>query len=117
MEIALRRLEGVHRVSISISNQTFEVIYRPGASFRPADVREAVGQADVSVVSFYVRARGQVQQEAGQRFLLAGKDKFLLVDADKLPLGTHLSIVGSVNDSSMPYELKVAEFKPVAPSR
>ncbi|MBI4444138.1 MAG: heavy-metal-associated domain-containing protein [Acidobacteria bacterium] len=117
MEIALRRLEGVDKVSISISNQTFEVIYRPGTSFRPADLREAVGEAEVTVVRFYVSARGQVRQEAGQRFLLAGKDKFLLVDADQLPLDTPISVVGSVDDSSEPYELKVAEFKPVAPSR
>ena len=113
MEIAIGRLDGVEKVSISIPDQVFEVTYKPGAIFRPADLRAAAGQANVTVLQFHVRAQGQVQQEAGKRFFLAGKDKFLLVDADKLPLGVPLSIVGSVNDASKPNELKVTEFKPL----
>lgn len=114
MEIALRRLEGVTKISISISNQTFEVSYKPGTRFRPQDLREAVAQAEVGVVRFHIIARGEVQEEAGKRFFLAGKDKFLLLDAAKLPLGTLLSIRGTVDDSSEPFQLKVTEFKPLS---
>ena len=112
MEIALRRLDGVDKVSISISQQTFEVFYKPGASFRPADLRGAVGQADVSVVQFRIFGSGQVRQEGGKRFFVAGKDKFLLVDSPALPADTPLLILGTVNDSANPLELKVTDFKP-----
>ena len=45
MEIALRRLDGVDKISISISEQRFQVTYKAGASFQPWDIREAVAKA------------------------------------------------------------------------
>ncbi|MBI4464475.1 MAG: heavy-metal-associated domain-containing protein [Acidobacteria bacterium] len=113
MEIALRRLEGVEKVSISIENQTFEVSYKPGTSFRPGDLREAVAQASVGVVRFYIQARGTVREETGKRFFLAGNDKFPLVDAGRLPLDTPLSIVATVDDSTELLQLNVRDFKPL----
>jgi len=47
MEIALRRLDGVDKISISISEQRFQVTYKSGASFHPRDIRDAVGKAGV----------------------------------------------------------------------
>lgn len=85
MEIALRRLEGVDKISISISEQRFQVTYKPGASFQPWDIRDAVAKAEVEVVQFRISARGRVQQQGERRFLVAGKDKLLLVASPKIP--------------------------------
>ena len=114
MELALKRLDGVDKVAISIQRQQFVVLYKPGAVFAPKDLRAAVAQASVSVVQFQIQARGQVQAEGGKQFFVAGKDRFLLVDSPKMPAGTPLIVGGNVlNDSVAPYQLKVIEFRPV----
>jgi len=111
MEVALRRLEGVDKVAISIQRQQFVVLYKPGASFHPKDLREAVGQAEVSVTQFHIQARGRVQAEGGKQFFVAGKDRFLLKDSPKMPLETDLEIGADANDAVSPIEIKVFDFK------
>lgn len=114
MEIALRRLEGVDKVAISIQRQQFVVLYKPGTSFQPKDLRAAVAEAQVSVVRFQIQARGQVKNEAGKPFFVAGKDKFLLVNPPKMPTDTPLLIGGDiVNDKVTPLQLKVVDFRPL----
>jgi len=113
MEIALRRLEGVDKISISIPNQTFEVTYKPGSSFRPWDLRDAVAKAEVDVVRFTISARGQVKVENSQRYFLAGKDKFLLQGPSRVPVGVPLSVVGTVDDTKEPFQLRIRDFQPL----
>ena len=113
MEIALRRLDGVDKISISISEQRFLVTYKPGASFQPWDIRDAVGKAEVEVVRFRISARGRVHEEAGKRFFVAGKEKFLLVVSPEIPFEGPVSIEGTVDDSAEPLRLKVLQFKPL----
>ncbi|HLA40920.1 MAG TPA: hypothetical protein VJ417_13045 [Candidatus Glassbacteria bacterium] len=113
MEIALRRLEGVDKVAISIQRQQFVVLYKPGSSFQPKDLRAAVGEASVGVVQFHVQARGQVQAEGKKLFFLSGKDRYLLVDSPKIPVNTPVLLGGDVNDATTPLELKVVDFKPL----
>ena len=111
MEIALRRLEGVDKISISISEQRFQLTYKSGASFRPSDIRDAVAQAEVEVVRFRITARGRIHEESGKRFFVAGKDKFLLVASPKIPTEGVVSIDGDVDDFTEPLQLKVWQFK------
>lgn len=113
MEVALRRLEGVDKIAISISAQRFQVTYKNGASFRPEQIRAAVARADVAVVRFRVSARGRVQQENGKSFFVAGKDRFSLAPAPKIPAGRPLFIEGAVDDSTAPPRLTVSQFKPI----
>src|SRR5437879_3481695 len=109
MEIALRRLEGVNKISISISEQRFQVTYKSGASFQPWDIRDAV--AKVEVVRFRITARGRVHEEGRKRFFVAGKDKFLLVASPKISTEGLISLEGTVDDSTEPLQLKVLQFK------
>ena len=111
MEVALRRLEGVDKISISMSEQRFQVTYKSGASFQPSEIRDAVAKADVEVVRFRITARGRVHEEGGKRFFVAGKDKFLLVASPKIPSAESISIEGTVDDSAQPLQLKVLQFK------
>jgi len=113
MEVALGRLEGVDKISISISQQKFQVTYKPGASFQPSQIRAAVAKAGVKVVGFRISARGRVLDQPGKRFFVAGKDKFLLVASPQIPSEKPISIEGSVDDSSEPLKLKIVQFKPL----
>ena len=114
MEIALKRLEGVDKVTISIERQQFVVLYKPGASFQPALLREAVAQSSVTVLKFHVQARGKVEKQSTGLVLTAGKDKYALTaDSVKLPLEREVIASGDVvNDRKLPYQLKVLDFKP-----
>jgi hypothetical protein len=112
MEIALRRLDGVDKISISVSEQRFQVTYKSGASFQPWNIRAAVAKAEVEVVRFRIIARGRVHEEGGKRFFVAGKDKFLLVASPKILSAGSISIEGTVDDSAEPLQLKVLQFKP-----
>ena len=113
MEIALRRLEGVDKISISMSEQRFVVTYKLGARFQPWDIRDAVARAEVEVVRFRITARGRVHEEGGKRFFVAGKDKFLLVASPKIFTEGLISLEGTVDDSAEPLQLKILQFKSV----
>ena len=113
MEIALKRLEGVDRVAISMERQAFVVLYKPNASFDPEGIRDAVGKAEVDVVRFQIQARGRVSVEGNKPFFVAGKNRFLLVNSPKMPAGTLLLVGGDVKDGVSPLELRVKEFKPL----
>ena len=113
MEIALRRLEGIDKISISMSEQRFQLTYKPGASFQPAQIRRAVAEADVKVLRFRISAEGRVREQAGKRFFLAGKDKFLLMGSSEISSVGPISIEGTVDDSNLPLQLKVLQFQPI----
>jgi hypothetical protein len=113
MEIALKRLDGVDKVVISMERQQFVVLYKPNAVFQPALIREAVAQSAVSVLKFHVQMRGRAQKLGSGLMLVAGNDQFALTaDSIKLPLGKEVIASGViVNDKKTPYQMKVIEFK------
>ena len=105
MEIALRRLDGVDKVAISIEKQMFAVFYKDNASFQPKALRGAVAGADVSVVRFHISARGVVQEQNGQMIFIAGKDRFLLIEPPSIPKDTPIGVMGTVlNESTSPMQ-------------
>ena len=115
-EIYLKQLGTIDKISISKSKEAIMITYKPGASFQPSAIRAALKKTEVGVAQFQIGARGQVQQEGGKQFLLAGKDKFLLVlepDSPKVPVGL-VSIEGVVNDNANPMEMRVMTVKPIA---
>jgi len=112
MEVALRRLDGVDQVAISMEKQQVAVTYTGAASFQPKPLREAVGYASVSILRFKIQARGRLQVIGDKQFFIAGKDRFLLVNPPKMPDDQTLSIGGEIlNDTADPMELKVIDFR------
>src|SRR6266700_7336353 len=99
MEIALSHLDGVDKISISISEQRFQVTYKSGASFQPWNIRAAVAKAKVEVVRFRIIARGRVHEEGSKRFFVAGKNKFLLGGCPKNFSESSISVWGTGDDS------------------
>ena len=111
MKVAIQRLDGVVKVAIKRRPQMFAVIYKPGASFQPQALRDAVSEAHVQVVRFHVSALGEVQVKGDKQFFISGKDRFLVVDSPKLPTDGRIGVMGEVDDSTDPFQLKVADFR------
>jgi hypothetical protein len=115
-ELYLRRLPSIDRISISRKNEAVMVSYKPGAMFQPKDLREALQKTDVGITQLQISARGRVQEQAGKRFFIAGKDRFLLVSAPntpQIPSDTSVLIEAVVNDRTDPMELRIMTFKPL----
>ena len=115
-EFYLRRLPSIDKIDISLKNEAVMVSYKPGSSFQPKDLREVFQKTDVAVTQMQISARGRVQEQAGKRFFIAGKDKFLLVSAansPRVPVNTPVSVEAVVNDRVDPMELRVITVKPI----
>src|SRR5437870_2474657 len=115
-EFYLRRLPSIDQVNISLKNEAVMVSYKPGSSFQPKDLREIFQKTDVGVNQMQISARGRVQEQAGKRFFIAGKDKFLLVTAansPQVPANTPVAVEAVVNDRVDPMELRVMTVKPI----
>jgi len=115
-EIYLKRLPNVDKVAISIKNEAVMVSYKAGSTFQPKDLREVLKKTEVGVTQLQISARGRVQDQAGKRFFVAGKDKFVLIsgsNSTQIPLDTPVSVEAIVNDRVDPMELRVMTFKPV----
>src|SRR6266702_3075891 len=117
-EVYLRQLSGIDKIKISVSSEAIMVSYKPGATFQPKDIRDALKKTEVGVVQFQISARGRVQEQDGKRFFVAGAEKFVLQavpSAPPVPSDTLVLIEGTVNDRSNPMELKVMTVKPIKP--
>ena len=109
-EIYLRRLDGVAKLSISKSGEKVVVFYKPEARFRPDELQEALGKTGVKVTEFRISARGQVLEEGGKKFFVAGNDKFLLLRSPHtLPVGP-VSLEATVDVAARPMQLDVISF-------
>ena len=114
----MRRLAAVDSIKISLSNEAILISYKPGAVFQPKDLRDALQKTDVGVLQFQISARGRVQERGGNRFFVAGKDRFALVadpTGPKIPSDTAVLIEATLNDQTNPMELKVMTVKPIKP--
>lgn len=112
MEIAIRRLEGVTDVSISMRTKLVEVTYKPGSSFQPRGIREAAAQAGATVVELQIVARGRAEVDRSKRYFVAGRNRFSLIDSGALPMGKTVSVTGTLDDSATPFKLKILESRP-----
>jgi hypothetical protein len=114
-EIYLKRLPNVDKVAISIKNEAVMVSYKAGSTFQPKDLRDVLKKTEVGVTQLQISARGRVQDQAGKRFFVAGKDKFVLIsgsNSTQIPLDTPVSVEAIVNDRVDPMELRIMTFKP-----
>jgi copper chaperone CopZ len=114
-EVYLRQLGGVDKIKISLSQEAIMVAYKPGAAFRPKDIREALKKTDVGVTQFQIAARGLVREQNGKRMFIAGKDVFLLAapNSPTVPTDVPVVIEGILNDQTSPMEItKILSIKP-----
>ncbi len=109
MEVALRRrLDGVADVSISQSEQVAAVAFVSGTrAFSAAAFREAVAEADVTVVSLDLDVCGLIDHENTLRSSSDVATTLLrLRGSHALEVGA-VCVTGRLNDLVAPYELDV----------
>jgi hypothetical protein len=116
-EVYLRRLPEIDKINISLSKEAVMVTYKPGAAFRPGELREALRKTEVGITQLQISARGLVQRQSGRQVLIAGKDKFVLTDKQNrsIPMNTPVLVEGVVNDKADPMELNVLTVVPAPP--
>jgi copper chaperone CopZ len=112
METAIRRLDGVANVSISMQTKLVEVTYAPNSRFQPAGIREAVSQVAVSVDQLMIVARGRMVMDGTKGYFVVGEDRYILDDLSSIPPGKLISITGIIDDSSSPFKLRIAQTRP-----
>ena len=113
-EIYFRRLPGVDQVKISLSKEAILLTYKPGAAFDPAGIRKVLQPLDVNVVQFQINARGQVEEHGGEHVFLAGRDRFVVLDAidsPTVPVNTPVLVEAILFDKVSPMQIKVLNFK------
>jgi copper chaperone CopZ len=114
-EVNFKRIPGIDKVKISLSQEAIMLTYKPGAVFSIQQIRDVLKPLDVGVLQFQIGARGRLQEEGGKRVFVAGRDKFLVAaDArsSSAPLSTPIRIEGILNDRAEPMEVKILDFKP-----
>lgn len=113
MEVALRRrLDGVADISISQRDQTAEVTFDGGDhAFSPQAFRKAVWEARVVVLNFQVDACGLVNEERQQRWLVAGKNRWLLKGDAAVAQEQPVCVSGQLDDRAEPPTLDVVEIR------
>ena len=102
------------------SNVAF-VTFKPNTHFDPALLRNAAEKADTAFPLIQIVARGRIVEEGSKHFLVAGEDRFLLIEpaasAPPLPAASDkvLTVIASVDASAEPVKLKVVQSKPAEP--
>src|SRR5215831_11305851 len=100
-ELYLKRLPSIDKVAISMKTEAVMVSYKSGSTFQPKDLRDVLKKTEVGVTQFQVSARGHVLDQAGKRFFIAGKDKFVLISGSnttQIPPNASVAVEGIVND-------------------
>ena len=85
-----------------------------GSVFSPAVFRDAVDDAGVQVQAIQIDACGVVEETQGQRWLVAGANRFALDDGGGTPAGRPVCISGWLNEQSTPYRLTPTAIQAVA---
>src|SRR6202043_1222349 len=101
------------KVSISLSKEAVMVSYKPGAAFRPKELREALKRSEVGVVQMQISVRGHLERRQTGSVFVAGRDRFTIPGSPvglPLPPDVPMLLEGIVNDLVSPMELKVLTF-------
>lgn len=113
-----RRVVGLDKLTISMSQEALILFFKPDAVFQPQIVRDVLQPLKVGILRFELAARGRVQEQGAKRLFVAGKDQFVLMDdprGPKIPVGLPILIEGVLDDRVDPMHVKVTAFKPVTP--
>ena len=114
-EVNFKRIPGIDKVKISLSQEAIMLTYKHDSVFSTQQIRDVLKPLDVGVLQFQIGARGQIQQEKGQRVFIAGRDRFLVANDARsagAPMSTPIRIEAILNDRVEPMEVKILDFQP-----
>jgi len=119
-ERALRRLEGVATVRVTLREKTARVTLKTDAVFEPEKFRAAIKSASQQVRAFELRLLAAVEQRDGQYYLRRSSvgQRFLVHAGGALTAklggfaGKQVRATGRLVSSSSPLELQLTEIAP-----
>jgi copper chaperone CopZ len=116
-ELNFKRIPGVDKVKISLSQEAIMITYKPGAAFSTQQILDVLKPLDVGVTQLQIGARGRIQQESAQRFFIAGKDRFLIEghSSSAAPLNSPIRIEAVLKDRTGPMEINILNWAPASP--
>jgi len=101
------------------SNVVF-VTYKPNTHFDPSILREAADEGGAAFLLIQIVARGHIIVEGDKHFLIAGEDRFVLIEpklsGPPLPEASdkELAVIASIDDSTDPIRAHIVQSKPAA---
>lgn len=113
MSVALKKIEGVASVTVSLNEGSAEIRFEPSNSVTPAQIREAIRRNGFTPKDAEVRAAGRVVERGGRPafevsgialvYVLDGADR--VVEAvRKLPAGSRVVLRGRLPEAVAPSE-------------
>src|SRR5215471_11163124 len=67
-EYYFKRMDGIDKVTISLSQESITLSYKPDATFDPAAIRRVLKSMEVGVTQLQINAQGRAQEQGGKRF-------------------------------------------------
>jgi len=113
-EIQFRRMPGVGKVDISLSNESITISYGPDAEFSPEAIHQILQPLNVHVLRLRIWARGRIEElKKGEYRLVTGRHKFavkLRAGTGSIQTGTPVLIEGIIlNERVSPMELRAVK--------
>ena len=110
LKAALETMPSV-KYAISVEKQMFAVIYNADEKFDTRRLYWAADKGEAGVKAIHLFARGTIHEEDGRPIFVSGKNRFLIVSSQKLPLDVTIGIVGVVDDAKELMQLKPDDFQ------
>ena len=105
-EINFRRMPGITEVRISLSEETVLLLYKADASLDVARIKDVLQPLGVGVTQLEITARGRLQEQEGKRYFVAGKNRFRVSGAARVPGDATVSIKGVITEPLERMELR-----------
>jgi hypothetical protein len=110
LKAALESMPSV-KYAISVEKQMFAVIYNADEKFDTRRLYWAADKGEAGVKAIHLFARGTIHEEDGRQIFVSGKNRFLIIGSQKLPLDVTIGIVGVVDDAKELMQLKPDDFQ------
>ena len=110
LKAALETMPSV-KYAISVEKQMFAVIYSADEKFDTKRLYWAADKGEAGVKAIHLFARGTIHEEDGRPIFVSGKNRFLIVSSQKLPVDVTIGIVGVVDDAKELMQLKPDDFQ------
>jgi hypothetical protein len=110
LKAALESMPSVN-YAVSVEKQMFAVIYDADEKLDTKRLYWAADKGEAGVKAIHVFARGTIHEEDGRQILVSGRNRFLIVSSQKLPLEVTIGIVGVLDDAKDLMQLKPDDFQ------
>jgi copper chaperone CopZ len=110
LEASLKRQYGTSAIEVDDEKDTATIRFAARESFSAADFRAAVERVRMRVVTVRLQACGRVDDSAGQRWLTAGANRFLLRSERDVPVNQAVCADGTLDSRSDPAIFLVSSF-------